>query len=92
MRYMVPAWVALRALRRANCTLPVEVWFPAHEAPPPGSGLAAALGALGAAVRSADEVLPGGSAQLFTRYTLKARRGAMARAHAKPVCVFTAKQ
>ncbi len=89
---MVPAWVALRALRRANCTLPVEVWFPAHEAPPPGSGLAAALGALGAAVRSADEVLPGGSAQLFTRYTLKARRGAMARAHAKPVCVFTAKQ
>jgi hypothetical protein len=79
MRYMVPAWVALRALRRANCTLPVEVWFPAHEAPPPGSGLAAALGALGAAVRSADEVLPGGSAQLFTRYTLKARSGAMAR-------------
>ncbi len=68
---MVPAWVALRALRRANCSLPVEIWFPAHEAPAPGSGLARALGRMGAAVRSADEVLPGGSALLFTRYTFK---------------------
>ena len=78
---MVPAWVALRALRRANCTLPVEVWYPAHEFPAPGSGLHDALRALGAAPRSADEVLPGGSATLFTRYTLKVRWRARTRAH-----------
>ena len=73
LHYMVPAWAALRALRRANCTLPVEVWFPAGEAPPAGSGLEAALHDMGAAVRSTAELAPGGGGeQLFRRYAFKA--------------------
>jgi hypothetical protein len=37
LQYMVPAWVALSALRRAGCALPAEVWFNAHEMPDKGA-------------------------------------------------------
>jgi hypothetical protein len=33
--YLVPSLIALKALRRAGCTLPVEMWLPEAEAPPP---------------------------------------------------------
>ncbi len=69
LRYMVPAWVALQSLRRANCTLPVEIWLPAHEAPPAGSGIEAAMRRLGATVRTTDDILPGVA---FSRYAFKA--------------------
>jgi alpha 1,2-mannosyltransferase len=49
LTYMVPAWVALHMLRRAGSSLPVEVWFPAAEAPTPG--LVSALARLGAGTR-----------------------------------------
>jgi hypothetical protein len=27
LRYMIPAWVAIRALRHVGCTLPIELWY-----------------------------------------------------------------
>ena len=72
LRYMVPAWVALHALRRANCTLPVEIWLPAHEAPPAGSGIEDALRRLGATLRTTDDILPHASSVVFSRYAFKA--------------------
>ncbi len=35
LRYMVSAWISVAMLRRAGCTLPVEMWFPLHERPTP---------------------------------------------------------
>jgi alpha 1,2-mannosyltransferase len=34
LQYLVPSLVAIRALRRTGCTLPVELWFPDNEAMP----------------------------------------------------------
>lgn len=33
--YLVPSLIALKALRRTGCTLPVEMWLPEAEAPEP---------------------------------------------------------
>ena len=63
LRYLPPAWVALRALRRTGCELPVELWFLSHEMPTPA--LTEALRGLGAVVRDADEVSPGLSGSLL---------------------------
>ncbi|KAG2501658.1 hypothetical protein HYH03_000162 [Edaphochlamys debaryana] len=52
LRYMVPAWVALHVLRKSGCLLPVEIWFPVEEFPPPE--LEAALAKLGAVARRLD--------------------------------------
>lgn len=57
LQYLPPAWVAVHALRRTGCTLPIEMWFQTTEMP--DSGLAAALLRLGVAVRSADAVAGG---------------------------------
>jgi alpha 1,2-mannosyltransferase len=71
LKYTVPAWVALSSLRRAGCALPAELWFPAAELP--DAAFAAALRNLGAAVRNADDVYPGGSAAAFKAgFALKA--------------------
>lgn len=47
--YLVPSVVALKAIRRTGCTLPVEFWFPANESPT--LGVAMKLHRLGATVR-----------------------------------------
>ena len=71
LKYAVPAWVALSALRRAGCALPAELWFPAAEVP--DAAFADALRHLGAGVRNADDVYPGGSAAAFRAgFALKA--------------------
>lgn len=46
--YLVPSIIALKALRRTGCTLPVEFWFPANETPT--LGVAMKLHRLGATV------------------------------------------
>jgi len=73
--YISAAWACLRALRRTGCTLPVEVWFLAHEAPSarPGSPsrpLLRALAAHGAVARSVGEAM-GADAPLAAGYALK---------------------
>ena len=35
MEYLVPALVAIRALRKTGCTLPIELWLPDTEPRPP---------------------------------------------------------
>lgn len=47
--YLVPSVIALKAIRRTGCKLPVEFWFPANEAP--SFGVAMKLHRLGATVR-----------------------------------------
>eukprot|EP00892_Ulva_mutabilis_P002081 jgi/Ulvmu1/11874/UM081_0032.1 len=47
--YLVPSVIALKAIRRTGCKLPVEFWFPANEAPT--LGVAMKLHRLGATVR-----------------------------------------
>ena len=51
LRYFVPLWVSLTALRAVGCSLPVEVFFPYSELP--DDDAAAALAGLGARVREA---------------------------------------
>lgn len=47
--YLVPSVIALKAIRRTGCKLPVEFWFPANEGPT--LGVAMKLHRLGASVR-----------------------------------------
>ena len=61
LKYMVSAWINVHLLRRAGCTLPVEMWFPISEQPTPH--LEATLGSLGVscrllAARDIDQVGP----------------------------------
>lgn len=48
--YLLPSLVALKALRRTGCTLPVEMWMPEEEAPAPDvlAGLQQDMAQLGA--------------------------------------------
>ncbi len=63
LRYMVPVWVSINMLRRAGCTLPIEVWFFDNEMPGPDA--AAALRAQGVLVRNVDEIRANASRDIF---------------------------
>lgn len=62
-KYFIPVFVSLRMLRATGCALPAEVWF--FESQLPTGEAAAQLAALGAALRSVDEIRPGASAEVF---------------------------
>ena len=53
-RFQTPYWIAVHALRRAGCDLPIEVWFPEKELP--SCDRKRALEDLGVSVRSFGEL------------------------------------
>eukprot|EP00877_Chromochloris_zofingiensis_P011779 jgi/Chrzof1/6855/Cz02g01020.t1 len=56
VKYAIPAYVSLYALRRTGCSLPVELWLLPEEALP--AGLRMKFERLGAEVRDFAEVVP----------------------------------
>ena len=52
--YQTPFWVAVHAIRRTGCTLPIEIWFPHKELP--SCHRIAELGKLDVTVRSFSEL------------------------------------
>ncbi|KAK3251859.1 hypothetical protein CYMTET_38821 [Cymbomonas tetramitiformis] len=70
LQHMIAAWVNILMLRRNGCTLPVELWFLAHEYPPPT--MVQALADHGVISRNLEDVYPGGSTSVFTSYRIKA--------------------
>ena len=53
-QYQTPFWVAVHAIRRTGCTLPIEIWFPHKELP--SCHRIAELGKLDVTVRSFSEL------------------------------------
>lgn len=52
MRYIIPAWMAVHQLRHLGCRLPIEMWYPPSEWPPPEA--VAAFARLGVVSRRMD--------------------------------------
>ncbi|GBF98544.1 pantothenate synthetase [Raphidocelis subcapitata] len=52
VKYLVPAWLLVHQLRHLGCRLPVELWFPPDDFPPPP--VVESFARLGAACRKLD--------------------------------------